>query len=82
MKNNNYCLVQGNRCGYFEWCEAALCERAREVIPGLVARIKELERKMASKKMKETCSVGHRDCVCIGVVLAVVVLMCTIMFLC
>ncbi|GMP68527.1 hypothetical protein CsSME_00028122 [Camellia sinensis var. sinensis] len=40
-------------CGYFEWVNPPMCQRGREVLPKMVAKMNRLEKELARSRRRE-----------------------------
>ncbi|KAK6121613.1 hypothetical protein DH2020_044640 [Rehmannia glutinosa] len=44
---------QDGYCGHFKWAEEELCQRAKQIIPGLLAKINKLQQQIEESQTKE-----------------------------
>ncbi|GMP39033.1 hypothetical protein CsSME_00010033 [Camellia sinensis var. sinensis] len=40
-------------CGYFEWVDPPMCQRGKEVLPRMVAKMNRLEKELAGSRRRE-----------------------------
>ncbi|KAF5960209.1 hypothetical protein HYC85_001418 [Camellia sinensis] len=58
-------------CGYFEWVDPPMCQRGREVLPRMVAKMNRLENELA--RTVAIAVAGVDEAVVVAVLVAVVV---------
>ncbi|KAK6137420.1 hypothetical protein DH2020_028843 [Rehmannia glutinosa] len=45
---------KGSNCGFFEWLDDEVCSRAKQIIPGLLAKLNKRDDEMTQMQIKES----------------------------
>ena len=40
----------GNSCGFFQWLDPPMCERSKQIIPGLIRKVENLQNKLMTRE--------------------------------